>query len=801
MYISTNILKEYINLDGLDLEELINKFSLSTAEVEGIIKKGYDILGVKVGKVVSLKKIENEDKLCAAEIDIGEKKLVKTVCSAPNIKEGILIAFAKAGSKVLGEEIKLGTIKGHESAGVCLSEKELGISDDHTGIMILEDNLKIGTDIKDIFEIEDILFEIDNKSLTNRPDLWGHYGIAREFAALANKELKPLEIDDLEKYSSLPKLKINIDARDLCSRYSAIAIENINKYEASMNMKIRLYYLKMRSINLLADLTNYVMLEVGQPLHAFDKSKVNSIDVKTFSTHTSFITLDAEERKIPKDTLCICDGPEVLAIAGIMGGIKTQITKDTNSLILESANFDATSIRKSATKLGLRTEASTRYEKSLDPELTITATARYIKLLKDIDPNIQIVSSYTDEYIKKYEKVIINISKEYIDKKIGMPIEIGKIKNILNLLGFEIIRESKNEEFEILVPSYRATKDISIKADIVEEIARIYGYLNIIPKQNSWPLQIVEESDSMKIDRLIKDLLVIKYAANEVHSYIWYESKKLKELGVEYKDNVKIINSLTAENNTLRETMIPTLIVAMEKNIKNYNEMGIFEIGKVFKYDKDKKEIVENKNLGIIYESKCRTDKDLVRIAMNTVRDIIYVTKRIKKIEIEKLKEEEIQFNYMSKINSCKITVQGVEIAVVSLLNEKIKENSFKKSSIIFIEMHLDKLNELIKTSHSFDEVSKYQTVVIDLSLVIDKNLEFKYIENIIENSRTMYLKSYEIIDIFEGFEKLSDKKSITIRFILGSNEKTLTGDEINSCINNLITNFEKSKYNIVVRK
>lgn len=799
MYISTNILKEYVDLDGIDLEEAIDKFSLSTAEVEGITEKGKDIIGVVVGKVVSCEKVDGSDKLHKVEVDIGGT-VVKSVCGAPNMRIGLVIPFAKVGSTVLSKKVEKGILLGQESNGVCLSEKELGISDDHSGVMELDENLKLGTDIKKIFEIEDTLFEVDNKSLTNRPDLWGHVGIAREFSAILRRPLKTLSIDDLNKYETLPKLNIKIEAKDKCLRYTGIAVENITKKQVPKNMQIRLYYLGMRSINLLTDLTNYCMLELGQPMHAFDKEKVDRVKIKTFNTPKQFVTLDSESREIPENTLCICKDDMPICVAGIMGGLNTEITENTNSLFLESATFDATTIRKSAIKLGLRTEASARYEKTLDPENAKLATARYLKLLKDIDENIQVVSSYTDEYVYKYPVIKIDVSKKYIDSKIGAEIPYSRIKEILLSLGFEIINESTDESFTVVVPSFRATKDVSMKADIVEEVARIFGYSNIVPQKTSWPLEIVEVPESRKMDLKIKDLLVMKYSLNEVHSYIWYDNKKLKEIGVETKDNVKIINSLTSENSILRDSMIPTMITALDKNIKNYNETKIFEIGKVFKFNENKKDVIETKNLGIIIESKLLKDNELVNNSMDIIRDILYITKNIKEIDIEKLSEEELESNYLSTINSCKVVVNGIKIATVSLLNEKTKDNNYKKSSIATIEIYLDDLLALNNVSCEFEEVSKYQTVNLDLSLLVDKNLEYKYIKNIINNSKIQYLKSYEIIDIFEN-EKLKDKKSITIRFLLSSNEKTLTGEEINEILNLLISAFEDSEYNIEVRK
>ena len=287
---------------------------------------------------------------------------------------------------------------------MCCSEKEIGISDNNDGIMDICEDVPNGTDIKSIYEIDDIIFEVDNKSLTNRPDLWGHYGIAREFAAISGRELKPLDVVDLSAYNELPKLDLKIED-PLCYRYSCLRFENISKHVSPMNMRIRLYYCGMRALNLLADLTNYLMLEMGQPMHAFDSRKVDKIRIKRFEKPFSFKTLDGAERDIDENTLMICNGDTPVAIAGIMGGLDSEIVDDTSSLTLESATFDASSIRKSTVRLGHRTDASQRYEKSLDPEMTVPAIARFVKLLLDIDSGAVVTSALTDEYAFKYDDI------------------------------------------------------------------------------------------------------------------------------------------------------------------------------------------------------------------------------------------------------------------------------------------------------------------------------------------------------------------------------------------------------------
>ncbi|MBR5228013.1 MAG: phenylalanine--tRNA ligase subunit beta [Clostridia bacterium] len=793
MYISINWIKDFVDLNGIDVDDLIKRFALSTAEVEGVQKHGDNLSGIIVGKIMKVEEIAESKKLHKLDVFDG-KENVQVMCGAPNVREGMLVPFAPVGSVVQGINIGKATLAGYDSFGMCMSEKELGISDDHAGLMELYD-VEPGTAIKDIMDIDDIVFEVDNKSLTNRPDLWGHYGIAREIAAITGRELKALEVEDLEKYSNLAKLNINIEDKEKCLRYTSMAVENISKHVSPINMRIRLYYTGSRGINLLADLTNYIMLELGQPMHAFDKSLISNINVKSLVEDTEFVTLDSNKRILPKDSLVICNDNTPVAIAGIMGGENTEIKDSTNSLFLESANFDPTAIRKTAIKLGLRTDASARYEKTLDPELTVLAIARFIKLLKDIDENVQVVSALTDVYAKKYPHIQIEITYDYIIKRIGENIPQEKMVSILKSLGFGV--QETGSTMLVDVPSYRATKDVSIKADLVEEIARIYGYDNITPQTKNMELEIVRQDEEKTNDYVIKDLLAEKYNMSEVHSYVWYDTKKNKELNIKTEDNIKIINSIDAENSTLRSTMIPTLLCMLEKNIKYMSDVSIFEIGKVWSYPVKNKNCIENKNLGIILASKKKSEEELLNTALQSVHNIVTLTKNVQ-VTFKDM-QDFTKHNWLNPVNSSSIFAQDRNIGYISILNLGIKNAIDKKLNCVLVEIYLDELNSLEKVQRKAQDVSKYQTVTFDLSFITSNTTKFEVLKNIIENTKTEYLASYELVDIFEDSEKLKDKKSVTIRFVLSSDEHTLTSEEIAKDRESILKAFEANE--ILIRE
>jgi phenylalanyl-tRNA synthetase beta chain len=782
MYISMNWISEFTDLSGIDLKELIGRFTLATAEVEGIHEKGKDIRGVVVGRIIEIQDHPNSRKLHLVKVDIG-KKVVDCVCGAPNVFVGAVVPFATLGGQVGELEIKEATIADKISCGMCCSEKELGISENHSGLMILEDRYPLGTDIKEIMQIEDTIFEVDNKSLTNRPDLWGHYGIAREISVLTKRPLKPLEVRDTSIYKDLEAIDVKVENTEKTYRYSCISVGNITRKQSPVNMRIRLSYCGMRPINLLADLTNYLMMELGQPMHAFDNSKVSAIRVKTYPEAVSFTTLDSVERRVDTDTLLICDEKEPVAIAGIMGGELSEITEATDRVLLESANFDGVSVRKSATRLGLRTEASSRYEKILDPELTVPAIERFLKLLEDMDPDVKVTSSLTDCYVKKYETISIDFDKAYVDKYTGIDISSNQIEETLAALGFGVTRNQ--DAFRLLVPSWRATKDVSMKADIIEEITRIYGYDNFDICSTRSYLVPVRHSAERSNEYRMKELLTERYAMNEVHSYLWYESKLNKELGIQTEPNVRIINSVAAENDTIRATMIPSLLGFVYKNADSFPELGMYEIGRAAEGLNAEGLCNERRKLAFVVASKKLTEKEVYFRCQEIIWQLLQSIKNFSPTFA--LEEGLAKYNYVHPVNSAGIYAKGQAIGYFSVLNPRVRNKIDKKLNVAFAEIDLDNLEKIREESLCYTEVSKYPGVTIDLSLLADKALRYENIVHNIKEYPCKYLQGIRLVDIFEDEMLLAGKKSVTVRLEFGSMERTLEGSEISGMVDELL--------------
>ncbi len=781
MFLSMNWISDFLDLTGLDKLKLIQQFSLSTAEVENeIFYKGSDLSGVVVAEIKSVENHPESKKLHLLKVDAGEPELTDVVCGAPNVRVGMKTAFAKVGAKIGEIEIAPRPLAGFMSCGMCCSEAEIGISDDNSGIMDITDDIPNGTDIKSVYAVDDIVFEVDNKSLTNRPDLWGHYGIAREFAALSGRELKPLPVEDVTAYDNLQKVDMKIED-PLCQRYACMQVENITRNVSPVDMRIRLYYCGMRGINFLADLTNYLMLEMGQPMHAFDSRKVGKIRIKRFDKPFKFQTLDAVERNIDENMLMICNDNTPVAIAGIMGGLDSEIVEDTTTLTLESATFDAASIRKSTVRLAHRTDASMRYEKSLDPEMCDTAIARFLYLLKKYDGGVKVVSALTDEYAFRYDKVELKFDKAFVDRYTGIEIENDTILKTLRSLGFTA--EYDGEFFDVTAPSWRATKDISMNADIIEEITRIYGYDNFAVHTTRSPLYPVRMDVVKDNEDKIKDILVKRYNLHELHSYVWAYYDELKNLGIEVEDNIKLANATNPNIETIRKSMIPTQLCQVKTNVGYAPDFGIFEVGRVVTGMDENNLCVEKKMLAITLYSKTN---ELEKLYFE-LRDILAVITDDLKHKTLSFVKVEPTHSYEHPVNLNTIVLDGREIGTIGIVHPVVGKKIDKKANIVFAEVDMQAFADVKNASIIYEEPSKYPPMDYDISVVVPSGVLFSDLAKSWENEGRGILKSTRIVDSYD-----TDMfHSVTIRFEFSSNERTLSSNEVQEIMDNVIENLE----------
>ena len=775
MLISMNWIGDFVDLSGLDLDALIHRFTLSTAEVEEVFHMGENLRDVVAGRILSVENHPHSQKLHLLKVDAGDG-VYDVVCGAPNVRQGLVVPFVKEGGMVDGQEISCATIAGCESHGMCCSERELGISADHSGLMELPDDTPVGRDMTDLYAIKDLVFEVDNKSLTNRPDLWGHYGIAREFAALAGRELRPLGTVELAAFDSLPPIEIDVQDKELCYRYTGLKVRNIQKKVSPVDMRIRLFYCGSRAINLLADLTNYLMLEMGQPMHAFDCAKVDKIEVRRFPAPFTFTTLDGMERKVDENTLMICSDGKPVAVAGIMGGLESEIEDDTDSLLLESANFDGVSVRRSATRLGLRTDASMRYEKTLDPEMTRPAIGRFLKLLLDIDPQAQVISRCTDVYVKHYPVIELTFDKAYVDRYTGIEIEDGQILRTLQALGFAA--RQQGDSFTVQVPSWRATKDVTIKADIIEEITRIYGYDNFEVSTTVSPLYPKKKSAGNKADNFAKDMLVQRYGLHEVHSYIWADAKKEKLLGLEPEENVRLLNAQTPDHEILRRSMGPTLLAVLQENRAFAPAFGVFEIGRVCEGLGEDGLCNERKKLGIALYSRLAGERELF---FRLVAIVKALGAGVKRVNLE-LANCAPRHGWQHPRNTAVVMGGGQALGWVCAVKPAVARHIDKKAAVVCAQLDMDAFAGLPAGDLAYREPSRFPGIDIDLSLVVPDGLRFAAMEPAWAGAGSQ-LTGVTLIDAFTQ----NGQKSLTLRFAFSSPEKTLSKEEIQPTVDAIV--------------
>ncbi|MDA3802842.1 MAG: phenylalanine--tRNA ligase subunit beta [Patescibacteria group bacterium] len=806
MYISLNILKDFVKIPkNVDYKEIANNLTQHTVEVEGFFAEGEKFKNVVVGKVLSVEKHPNADKLNVAEVDVKKEKL-QIVCGASNLEKGQLVPVSLVGAILPGDfEIKEAEIRGVKSFGMICAEDELGLGEGHEGIMVLDSKAKIGNNFADYLGLDDIVFEIDNKSLSNRPDLLNHFGIARELSAIFNWELKEIDefIVDTESNDSLNSLNIKNNTKENCLRYNAIKIDNISVGESPQWLKNRLLALYQKPVNNIVDLTNYIMFEIGQPLHAFDGDIVDKIVVRQAKENEKIKTLDEKERILDENDIVITNSETPLAVAGIMGGVDSGVNSKTKSIILESANFKDYVVRKTSQKLNLRTEASLRYEKSLDPELTMTALKRFVFLIKKINEEAEISSSITDLYSNKFEESEINLNYKWLNDKIGQEIDKKDILNYLEKLGFKIKKQNE-ESFVVVVPSWRANKDIKIKEDVLEEILRLYGYDNVNSKLPYEELVLPKINNEKKIERNIKNILSLKHSLFEVYNYSFVGEDQLKKMNVDYLNHLKLANPLSGVQSILRQSLVPNLIVNIKNNQAKENNFGFFEIGNVFYQNPgnieqggDEKENLPFQESKVAFSLTGESEEKLFSEIKGMVNSLI---KNISNKNIDASfypLEEEMGWKGSMAVS---VFVKGVRIGFISNLKEEVVNNFNLKKKSLFTELNFNTLFSISeKYKHKyFVEPSKFPSVERDLAFVINKDLLYNDISNEILNFSELITK-VKLFDVYQGDKLNEDEKSLAFHISFSSKEKTLLASEVDSLLKEL-TEKLKENFNAKLR-
>jgi len=802
MKISLSWLQQYLKVD-LSTDEISKLLTDIGLEVEGVQKyetiKG-GLKGIVIGKILTVDKHPDADRLNLTSVDVGAEDPLQIVCGAPNVAIGLNVPVATVGTRLYdGDEsfkIKRSKIRGQISNGMICGPDEIGLGVKTDGIMELPDDAEVGMAGADYFNInEDIVFEI---GLTpNRSDAMSHIGVARDLKAVLNSRGDDLKmcmpsIKDFKIDNKDLTIDVKIESEALCPRYSGVSISNVIVNESPDWLKHKLLSIGINPINNIVDITNYVLHETGQPLHAFDTEKIlgKEIIVKTLNKDTNFITLDENKRKLSENDLMICNAEVPMCIAGVFGGLDSGVTNDTKSIFIESAYFDPTSIRKTAKYHKLNTDASFRYERGCDPNITVYALKRAALLIKELCGGV-ISSDVIDVYPNLIEDFSTNFSYNNLNKLIGEELDRNLVKSIIKNLEIKIIEEN-NDSLSLLVPPYRT--DVRREVDVIEEVLRIYGF-NSIKINNKLNASIDSTSviTSYKLKNIISNLLVFN-GFNEVMNNSLTKSD-LYNINTFYKaeNNVNILNPLSSDLNILRRTMLFSALETIEYNSnRKNNNLKIFEFGKTYSLVD---EYIENQHLFLsITGRRLKENWNSTNDQINFFDLKEYVHTILNKLGIFKfsstLNDNPFFDDYIQyKLNN------DIVVSFGSVNNKILKKYKINKP-VYVADFNWDVLLKIVKGSNIvYSQVNKFPSVRRDLSLLIDKNISFSELESIAKSIKCNILKDINLFDVYTGEKLPKNKKSYSLSFIFEDNSKTLTDIQIDKIMDRLIKEYKKGVF------
>ncbi len=793
MRVTYNWLKEFIDIDASP-EEIAEKLTLSGLEVSSVEKHNEFLKDVVVAKIIEIEKVKNSDKLSLCKVYDGTDTF-DIICGAKNMKKGDFVALAKIGAVLPGDfKIKKSKIRGVTSYGMLCSEKELGLANESSGIMILSKDLNIGKSIGDELNLFDTVIEFE--ITPNRGDCLSILGVARELAAIYNKKIKLPEFklneidDDINKY-----VDIEILNPELCPRYTARIIKDVKIKEAPLWMRNRIVAIGMRPINNIVDITNYIMYELGQPLHAFDYNFIEDkkIIVKTAEKGEKFKTLDEKEHILDDNVLMICDGKKSVAIGGIMGGLNSEVTDETQHILLEAAYFNPENIRISAKKLGIQTDASYRFERGIDIENVDYCSKRAAYLMQEY-ANGKVIKGVVDAYILKFKPKKVKLRKKRLNLVAGCEIDYSTAKEILINLGF------KEEKNKFIVPSHR--HDISIEEDLIEEVLRIYGYDKVPAILPSTVIAPEYKYSFYKFSKDVKEFFVY-CGYKEAINYSFTNSELLKLINPDLEP-IKLLNPLTEELEALRTNILTGLLKNVSDNIKYKNlNIKLFELGKIFIKDENSK-------------TKCKEITEITGVLSGKVSNPIwnlpdrnvdfYDIKGVLEAFFNKFKIKNIKYivpentEFLNKNKSAIIKANDKIIGYVGEVHPDILEKfEIENISVYCFNLKLETIFELINLIPKFEEISKFPVVERDLALLVNEEIQSSDILNVIQETENKLLKDIYIFDVYKGKNIPEGKKSIAIKLIFQDKTKTLKEEKVNKILNKIIKALNE-KLNITLR-
>ena len=804
MLISIDWIKDFVDLpNDLSPQEIAIKFTLGTAEVEDVLTVGEHLEIIKVAEIVEIEKHPEADKLNLVTFNFGEKETKRVVCGASNVRVGLKTAYAPLGITLPnGLTLEPKKIRGVLSEGMLCSEEELGFSESSEGILDLPADTPIGQTMLEFYkETKDILLDVDNKSLTHRPDLWGHYGLAREFGAVFEKELKnPFDSvweDKMKGHfnSEASPISPKLEGESSCLAYFGLSLDDVKVTESPKWLKSRLAAVGLRPINNIVDISNYVMLELGMPLHIFDRDliKDNQIIIKANDSESNFTTLDEVERKlIPTDTV-ICDSEKPLVLGGIMGGLNSGVSDTTTKIFIEVANWKAAKVRSTSTRLGLRTDSSQRYEKTLDSKLCERTLLRTLDLVMQLCPGAKVIGKpeYDGVDLNSIETLVLKTSVERLNNVLGMEVSEEKILRIFKALDFKVDKEGN--DLTVTIPSYRSTKDMDCEADLVEEVGRIIGYDNIASSSPMLTIEPVRLTAAQALHRNIRDFLVYSGNSFEVNSYPLIGEKLMEKCLWPTRSELNLLNSISKDHSVMRDSIVPNALAIAGTNAKNMDDFCFFELGR--SYHKGTKQFSTERSelLIAIYSKESTPFMELVNTtsrllsSVNIPFDLSNKNPKFKNCLISEDWKGIHPFEFLN------IRIMGKMHGVMTSVHPLVLKQYKIKGHLSIAVIDLSQVEgRPMKDKVKYKPLAKYPSSNFDCTVVVDSSVS---VAEILASLKKVKVKELQVTKIVDIFTQDDGKKAVTLRSTFMDNEKTLSGEFITENSNKIISTLENSGF------
>ena len=784
MKLSWNWLSELVDLNGISVDDAARLLPLRTADVEGVERLGGGLDKVVSAKVLAVEPHPGADRLRLCTVEYGAATTMKVVCGAPNVAQGQIVCFAPVGTTLPnGLTLKKAKIRGVDSEGMICAEDEMGLGTAHDGIVVLPEGTAIGRPVGEVLGVSDTILDINNSGITSRPDLWGHVGFARELGAIYGRTRPLRTVSILQGLENLP-FPVAIDDPAGCRRYVGLAIEGVVNGPSPAKIRRRLEALGLRSVDLLVDLSNYVMLETGQPLHAFDVRSIEGgrIVVRRARAGERMKTLDGRDLVLVEDDLVIADAVKPLALAGVMGGESSGVRADTTSIFLESANFDPARTRRSAIRHGLRTDASTRFEKTLDPFAARHASKRYVELLTEFVPTTKVVRRETDVYPRPFPPVEIDLPFTLVNRRLGLEISPDVVRSVLEAVGFASAPIAGG--LRVTVPSWRATKDVSIPEDLVEEVGRLHGYEHVVPSAPAAPMIPKVASPARVLERDGRSVLSLDLGYAEIASYAFHGAVEAAKLGIEGDSLLRLRNPLSADQDRLQTTSTQNLLRAAVRNRPREASLRLCEWTRILpKADRARKDLPSETPVVGMLASEATMGVDPKGVVyLGLVGDVRALLERlgVSGVSVADATEGDAVHPllptppWLHPGRRAALKVGGEVLALVGELSPAVARAFGLEGRTAVAEVNLARVLATGRRGSPYRPPARFPEAPFDVAVVVPRRTSAASVSHLLRTSTPNVVRDVRLFDVYEGAGIPDGHRSLAFTVTFGDDDKTL---------------------------